>query len=79
MLWKVGNYFITSAGMTRTNACVMDGRTVGRLLCRQDGRRPEGTAVSRPRLPRPRGVLSRVPLPVLNCSDLLTARAHASD
>ena len=38
MLWKVGNYFITSAGMTRTNACVTDGRTVGRLLCRHNGR-----------------------------------------
>lgn len=29
---------ITSAGTTRTNACVADGRTVGRLLRRQDGR-----------------------------------------
>lgn len=79
MLWKAGNYCITSAGMTRTNACVTDRRTVGHLLCRQDGRRLEGTAASRPRLPRLRDVLSRVSLPVLNCADLLMARAHTSD
>lgn len=66
MLWKVGNYFITSAGMTRTNACVTDGRTVGRLLCRHNGRPRKAQLRADNGHPGPRGELSRVPLPVLD-------------
>lgn len=69
---------ITLAGMTRTNACVVDGRTAGRLLRRHDGRPQQVQRRADRGRPGPHGGRSRGPLPESTCSDLRTERAHAS-